>query len=298
MPRLGQRLRPIDPRENKAKCSLPDIGALLSKRNERKRQSQATKQKLVESLKVRYPPESSAQILGKFLYAPVETTEARGALHVSENRPVEDVIAINKKLFERFAEECARESASQLPEDVQAGLLGYDPSAQKPSFRFQMPTTQAYNERTARFKVSQKQQQQQQQKIPSIWDRASQRLEHEEAEKKRCIAAYMRLLFYLAAITAPTSQGQVDVVRAFRELLLTERRVTKRLFFDLLLDVGPRVFASRENMKIVHFLRIELNVSNTSLLRFVKKYRDIGWHIPRELATQLDLNQSKSMRSK
>lgn len=128
--------------------------------------------------------------------------------------------------------------------------------------------------------------------MPSIWSRASSVLRLERHRTAQCILLYSRMLMYLERIGGPATQGQVDLVNKLRELLIhhCRPRVTRRLFFDLLRAIGPTAIESRDNMKILHFLRIELSLSSDDLIRFIRrgKNKAKGWAMTRDLQILAD----------
>jgi len=124
--------------------------------------------------------------------------------------------------------------------------------------------------------------------IPTIWNNASTHLRLERHRAAQCIVLYTRLLYYVERIGGLTTQGQVDLVNRVRKLLIHEGRVSRRVFFDLLRDAGPDVVESRENMKILHYLRIELSLSSGDLIRFIRRNKNRGWYFTRDLQILAD----------
>eukprot|EP00756_Hemistasia_phaeocysticola_P012344 Hpha_TRINITY_DN15188_c1_g2::TRINITY_DN15188_c1_g2_i1::g.128498::m.128498 len=124
--------------------------------------------------------------------------------------------------------------------------------------------------------------------IPTIWNNASTHLRLERHRAAQCILLYSRLLWYIERIGGLTTEGQVDLVNRVRKLLVHDGRVSRRFFFDLLRDAGPDVVEPRENMKILHYLRIELCLSSGDLIRFIRRHKHRGWYLTRDLQILAD----------
>ena len=124
--------------------------------------------------------------------------------------------------------------------------------------------------------------------IPSIWNDPSNKLCSKRRSKVQCILLYARLLYYLELIHAPISQEQQDIIMTFRQLLITDHCVSRHLFFNTLNYLGPKCINSRGNMRILHYIRLELGISTNSLIQFVKENKNNGWNLPRDLAVLND----------
>ena len=118
---------------------------------------------------------------------------------------------------------------------------------------------------------------------PSIWDNASNALCKERTQVFQCIIAYARCLYYADKIGLPETQKQLELLEGYRSLLLRDREVRQSHFFQLLEAEGPKVIISRGNMKILHFIRLELLVPLSALFKFVQRNKNFGWSLPREL---------------
>eukprot|EP00755_Sulcionema_specki_P020540 Sspe_Gene.72174::Locus_42989_Transcript_1_1_Confidence_1.000_Length_2147::g.72174::m.72174 len=121
---------------------------------------------------------------------------------------------------------------------------------------------------------------------PTIWNKASVKLYHERHRRGLCILFYSRLLYYLDVINAPSTPEQVEIVDTVRNILIRERNVSRQLFYSVLRTMGPRIIESKENMKIVHYLRIELGISTREFIRFVKGSK--GWNLTHDLILLAD----------
>ena len=118
---------------------------------------------------------------------------------------------------------------------------------------------------------------------PSIWENGSNRLCLERADTFQCIICYSRVLYFLEKVGGGTDK-QLDLVNEWRSLLIARKKVLKQMWFDLLLAEGPKVILSRTSMVVLHCLRMELKIPLASLFKFVKKNKNAGWVLPRELA--------------
>ena len=82
------------------------------------------------------------------------------------------------------------------------------------------------------------------------------------------------------------------MVARIRNYLLNDGLVQRPLLFQMLLDAGPSVLESRDSMKIVHFVRLELRVSLEDLINWIKKEKEkdhgAGWKLTSDLMAMWD----------
>eukprot|EP00759_Apiculatamorpha_spiralis_P035169 PhF_6_TR36129/c0_g1_i1/m.52449 len=113
----------------------------------------------------------------------------------------------------------------------------------------------------------------------TIWDRTGKVMHVEQQELESCIILWQRLMAYLKQLGPNLTDEQEAAVSTFRDLLLERKCVSRQAFFDWMLRVGPKAMEARDLVKIVHFLRLEMEVTLMMLATWIrqKPQRLAGW---------------------
>eukprot|EP00668_Euglena_longa_P016639 GGOE01020927.1.p1 GENE.GGOE01020927.1~~GGOE01020927.1.p1 ORF type:complete len:685 (+),score=191.14 GGOE01020927.1:49-2103(+) len=124
----------------------------------------------------------------------------------------------------------------------------------------------------------------------TLWAEAGVMLRNERAHASASILFYKRLSLFLDALRTPIQEAQVALVASVRQFLIAGGQVQKQLLFRILAQAGPSVLESREIMKVIHFIRMELRVTLEQLIQWVRARprKQQGWKLTSDLVALWD----------
>jgi hypothetical protein len=109
---------------------------------------------------------------------------------------------------------------------------------------------------------------------------AKEALDQENKKLYEAVLLYRRILVYLDYMSLPTRQIQLDLIDHIRFSLLHNRIINKDLLWKALLHTGPQITENRESLKIIHFIRHELQISLKEFFDFLQNQ---NWSLTEEL---------------
>eukprot|EP00760_Papus_ankaliazontas_P036154 PhM_4_TR8226/c0_g1_i2/m.5827 len=114
----------------------------------------------------------------------------------------------------------------------------------------------------------------------TVWVTTGATMRQEQMELESCGVLWTRVLAYLGKVgQAMLTEEQETYLNSLRRLVIEQRCVSRQLFFDWLLTIGPKALESRDLIKIVHYVRMDVDVSTAVLGRWIRlrPQRLSGW---------------------